>query len=134
MITDLFTHLSYFLQKENIQFVYNLDESPVYSIILKPPSKICMVDIYPSDSGGLLFIKYYYPCDEKDYIYADIILKNFTIALSQLFNILFVDLKIIGGQDVPNIRYLVDSFEIATAPDTQNYKYSSLGSFTLKRK
>lgn len=132
MITDLFTHLSYLLQKENIQFIYNLNESPIYSIILKPPSKICMIDIIPHKEEVLL-IRYVYPFDKKEYIYAGIILENFSIALSQLLNVLFVDLKIVR-QELPDIRYMVDSFEIPTAPDPQNYKYCYHGSFEINRK
>lgn len=131
MITDLFTHLSYFLQKENIEFIYNLDESPVFSIILKPPSKICMIDIHPSDAGDRLLIMYYYPFESKPNSYAGIVLENFSIALTQLLSIIFLDLKICHNFLHPT--YLIDSEVIVSPHDPQKYKYSYIGSFEINR-
>lgn len=88
-----------------------------------------MIEIIPHKEVFLL-IRYVYPFDEKVYIYAGIILENFTIALTQLLSILLVDLKIIS-QEIPDIKYMVDSFEITTTPDPQTYKYSELGSFEI---
>jgi len=132
-IIDLFAHLSHFLQRENIKYIYNTDESPVFSIILTPPSKICMIDINPSEKGDVLLIQYNYPFDDKTYLYAGLILDDFPITLTQLLSILFIDLKI-GKQLLPEIIYLADSEEIGIATDPQNYKYSYQGSFEIKRK